>query len=296
MPFKAHELYREYEPDKYKTSTQKKVEGALKEAKEVGLGKKERTESLEFDEVRELLGDDLYGPEEIAKVWNMEVNASDLPPLPSREAVEKAKESGEMLVLRMDKDPRGKPLTMEQMGKIMEPLFKKEKKGRVLYNTDWYEKEAFYTKGTPRLEWKFVSKNVLPGSTSKNYIEQTRLLRDHLETQGALTDDERDECTDALLKELQGRVGNDWKSVAQALANLKINKHHRRAPVEALYDSLTTFQSRNQRPLENQYDWTNVQSSDGYLVNVGGFASVGLHVNCDHPDSALSALGVVPPR
>src|SRR3989344_907889 len=99
MPFKAHELYREYEPDKYKTSTQKKVEGALKEAKEVGLGKKERTESLEFDEARELLGDDLYGPEEIAKVWNMEVNASDLPPLPSREA-EKAKESGEMLVLR----------------------------------------------------------------------------------------------------------------------------------------------------------------------------------------------------
>ena len=41
MPFKAHELYREYEPDKYKTSTQKKVEGVLKEAEQAGLGKKE---------------------------------------------------------------------------------------------------------------------------------------------------------------------------------------------------------------------------------------------------------------
>ena len=37
MPFKAYEIYKEYEPDKYKTSTEKKVERVLEQAKKEGI-------------------------------------------------------------------------------------------------------------------------------------------------------------------------------------------------------------------------------------------------------------------
>ena len=37
MPFEAYKIYAEYEQGKYKTSTQKKVEKALAEAKKEGI-------------------------------------------------------------------------------------------------------------------------------------------------------------------------------------------------------------------------------------------------------------------
>ena len=37
MPFEAYKIYEEYEPDKFKNSTQKKVEQALDTAKKEGL-------------------------------------------------------------------------------------------------------------------------------------------------------------------------------------------------------------------------------------------------------------------
>ena len=47
MPFPSHKIFEEFEPDKYKTSTQKKVESALESAKKEGLG--QRLESQEFE-------------------------------------------------------------------------------------------------------------------------------------------------------------------------------------------------------------------------------------------------------
>jgi hypothetical protein len=43
MPFEAYRLYKEYEKDKYKTSTQKKAEGVLSEVKDEALASEEHT-------------------------------------------------------------------------------------------------------------------------------------------------------------------------------------------------------------------------------------------------------------
>ncbi len=65
MPFEAYKIYQEYEPDKYKTSTQEKVAKALAGAKKEGL--EPVKEALDFSEVREVFGQDFLGVEEIEK-------------------------------------------------------------------------------------------------------------------------------------------------------------------------------------------------------------------------------------
>ena len=63
MPFEAYKIYEEYEPDKFKNSTQKKVEQALDTAKKEGLVPERKEANIEFDEAREIFGKDFLGPE-----------------------------------------------------------------------------------------------------------------------------------------------------------------------------------------------------------------------------------------
>ena len=54
MPFEAYKIYQEYEPNKYKTSTQKRVEQALDTAKKEGLVPEAKEVNIEFSEAREI--------------------------------------------------------------------------------------------------------------------------------------------------------------------------------------------------------------------------------------------------
>src|SRR3989338_5444711 len=174
MKFPAYELYRPYEePDKYKTSTQKKAEGVLKEVDALRQAQgKETISGIEFQEARELLSEDLIGPEEIEKTWG--VRAEDVPEIPfSREELERAKEMGQMLVLRVEKTEDGKPMSLEAMIDIIQKRWDKEGKGKLLYTDNeyknWKERTgAYFSQKSPRTGWAFVSKELLPQSTSKN--------------------------------------------------------------------------------------------------------------------------------
>src|SRR3989339_855277 len=142
MPFEAYKLYQEYEPDKYKTSTQKKAEGVLKEADEMKRAKGQETDShIEFQEAKELLGEDLIGPEEVEKTWG--VRPEEIPDIPfSREELERAKEMGQMLVLRVDRTEDGKPMSLEAMIDIIQKRWDEEGKGKLLYTSDgWKDSE-----------------------------------------------------------------------------------------------------------------------------------------------------------
>ena len=270
MPFKAHELYREYEPDKYKTSTQKKVEGVVKEAEQAGLGKKEVI--LAFKEAQELLGKDFLGPDVIEKTFGVQLTAEELQEvaeLPfAHEELEQAKALGMMLVLRVDHDAEGKPLTINQIRE----MFKggdtlgdpKKKKKKICYRDrgdGWYDKEEFATKATAKLGWGLVMKSVLPESTGKNWKDQEKVLEKWAKENGL-----------------------DPKTI------------RRRTPVEVAYDTLAYYGANKDSLLENRWDWTNVQSSDGDLVLVGSFGSGGLRVGGVRPAGTGSLLGVVPAR
>ena len=231
-------------------------------------------------EAREILGSDFFGTEEVKQVFGVELTEEIIPEIPySKEDLEKAKALGEMLVLRVAFDSENNPLTMKRIGVILAEKIRRDGKGKLFFDTEWYKDEQFFTMDSPKTEWKLVSKTVVPETTGKNYVDQTRSFRDYLATYGFATEEELKECTDAKLEEIKGVMGSDWKKAAEMLAGLKINMNHRRWPVEALYDMVLALQARDMRLQDGKYEWTPRLTSDGNLVRLGSFVSGGLYVN-----------------
>src|SRR3990167_7593755 len=314
MPYPAYELYRTYEdPDKYKTSTQKKAEGVLKEADEMKREKgKETISGIEFQEAKELLGEDLIGPEEIEKTWG--VRSEEIPDIPfSREVLERAKEMGQMLVLRVEKTEDGKPMSLEAMIDIIQKRWDKEGKGKLLYTDNeyknWEERTgADFGQKAPRAGWTLVSKELLPQSTSKNYAQQTELMVAYLkdsvfkdmeipeEYEEALQEWEQVKQTDKNIQELLRNPDNpkyDWQQVAKELAELKITQLTRQSIQETIYDLALYYDKNGKRLLPNVYTWSNSRSTDGPLVRLGLFDASGVRGYGWAPDYRHGLLGVL---
>ena len=272
MPFEAYKIYEEYEPDKFKTTTQKKVEQALNSAKKEGLVPEAKEASIEFEEAREIFGKDFLGPEAAEAAFGVELSQEELEQIEdipfSREELEQAKQLGMMLVLRVPRIGKEKNTKSFSINSVRE-AFKdddklgdpKKKKSNIFYDQDWYDDESFATQDTPSLGWGLVMKEVLQESRDKNWDEQEEVLK-------------------AWAKE----------------NNIDPSKVRRRKPVEIIYDTLLYYSTNKESLLENSYDWTGVQSSDGYFVYVGYFASGGLGVYNGTRDFTFSNLGVCPSR
>ena len=74
MPFPSYKIFEQYEPDKYKTSEQKKVEKVLQEAGQEQLAK--RQEGIASPEFQELLAREGHALE---KFFGEQIEVPDLP-------------------------------------------------------------------------------------------------------------------------------------------------------------------------------------------------------------------------
>ena len=276
----------------------------IKLKQELGVGNKKTSEGIEtsYEQAQEIMSDSFYGVEEIKSTFRFEFPQEKVPAIPySPEILEKAKGNGEMLVLRVESDGEGSPMTMERMNGLMQAILEEdseEEQEKLLYDIGWYQTEDFFKNASLRTEWKLVGKNFVPDSTSKNYIEQTKVLRDYLMGLDSVSKEEQEECTDELLEGLQKMLDEDydknWKEVARKLSELLINKNHRRIPAEILYDWVLQFRNRKERGiLEANYDWSNTLSSDGRLVDLGDAGRGGVSVSYDGPGGRSGGLGVV---
>ncbi len=164
------------------------------------------TEGFSLKEAKEILGEEkVFGPEEVKQIWN--VDLKEVPAIPySQEDLEKAKEMGMYLILCIDQDAQGNALSSKRMEELKQADFIAQDKGKIFYNKDWYKNEDFFTKETPPAKWTLTSENILPNSNSKDYIEQTALLRDKLKEEGWLTLEEEQECTDQKLDKIFWRL------------------------------------------------------------------------------------------
>ena len=301
MPFEAYKLYQEYEPDKYKTSTQKKAEGVLKEAEAIRKAERKETgETMEFQEAKEIFGEDLLGPEEIEKTWGFQPDA--IPEIPfSREELERAKEMGQMLLLRVEQTEDGKPMSLETINDILVKKWKKEGKGEILKTADGWKNwigEDRFKKEAPRSGWALVSKDLLPDSTSKNYIEQTDVIIKTLREE-AFKDVEVPEEYEEAIREFEANkdrltklMSTNWQEAAKQLSELKITKLTRQIFPEAIYDVAMYHDRHNKRMLSGKYTWTASLNPDGALVNLGYFDSEGVSGYWGAPGGRRGDLGV----
>ena len=270
----------------------------IKLKEELGISNQEGLQTS-YEQAEVIMGESFYGSEEITSTLGFEFPKDRIPPIPySPEFLEKAKELGELLMLRVEDNGSGVPMTMSHIKTIMESRMDKDEEGKLFYDQNWYKEEPFFKESSLKTEWRLVSKEFVPDTTSKNYIQQTRLLRDYLLGLESLSEEEKEECTDDLLNELQDMLDKDpdgnWKEVAKKLSDLSINKNHSRIPVEVIYDWVLQFKKTKGRGiLERNYDWTGTLSSGGRLVSLGRADVHGVSVGDDGPGHRGGTLGVV---
>jgi len=263
------------------------------------------SESITSSEAKEILKQDFLGKEEIEKALNIEIDETSIPEIPfSREDIERAKELNQFLILRTDKIDKKTPLTMENINKHLKG--KTKDGGKILYSGDetgkikddaWYKPESLL-KETPILSWALVSKEVIPESTSKNYLEQTELIIKYLKEkvykdtdtpevyQQAITEFEKEK------EEIAGLIKTDWKKAAEKLEKLQINQLTRQTPIETIYNLIAYLHTNNQRLLENKATWTKRRHSGGGLVDVGDFDADGAGLGGWDPGNSLGDIGV----
>ncbi len=275
--------------------------GDLSEAEHLKSEIEKRIKSLReklhitIESAREILGKDFLGPEAIKSAFGIELET--IPPIPfTKEDLETAKKLNQQLILYVDKAKDGKPLTGEKLFDITK---NKTSDGKKLFcDTDWYQKEEFFTKETPELRWKLVSKEIIPDSTSKNYLEQTETLIQYIkdnvfkgkplpkEYQSAIAEFESQKSNISKL------IDSDWKLASDMLEKLQITKLTRESPIETIYRLSLNEKTNQERLLDNRYNRTLRRRSDGKFVNVGFFDDDGMGVRGSTPGHRRGILGV----
>lgn len=264
--------------------------------------KEKKGKSISPQEAASVIGSDhFFGLESVQSTFPGIIKLKDLPPIQfSRADLQRAKELGHSLRLRIGQMSDGTGLTMKRMHTQLQDAFDQAGNGKILYDTSWYESEQFFAADTPALSWVLTSDDVLPDSAGKDYLQQTELIAGYLKDtvyQGNTLPQQYADAIrelDAEKEQIRALIdNNDWQQAAEKLADLKLNQLTRRVPADVLYDLIVTFQKNGQRNLEGMYDWTCVRSSDGDLVGVGSFDAEGALVVDDRPGRSSGHLGVV---
>lgn len=260
-----------------------------------------------LEEAERILGKDVFGAKDVEKVFGVRVDRVPAVPF-TRKELEQAKALGQQLILYVDTLSieesggllRGKkknvvPFTMENMKK---GVLKAHDGNPLWYSQDWYNNEAFFKSEKPRAGWRLTSKEVIPNSPSKNYLDQTDMLVEYLKTQAFKGTPLSKEYADAIDEYTKKRptiaslMASDWQKASQELASLKITKLARESPVEAMYRLAVNSLARDAKPLPGMYTWTSGRASGGRLVLVGNFDAVGAYVINVDPGLTNGFLGV----
>ena len=209
---------------------------------------------LKVGDAHAILGHDVLGADEAHAVFGIRV---ETPPLPFTAAeLTAAKAAGEMLVLRLAKDPSG-PLTMQRMIQHSPQSFDERYLRKMGYQLrdDWgIELEPLAITDTCTFGWALVRKEILDDTRNLAY-------------------DEQDEVVTRNRVDVRRRTGG-----------------------EAVYDTLLHFGARHVRLLDTTWDWTKSHTIDGGYLNVGGFGTAGLQILSFSRAVRHGALGVCPTR
>ena len=289
--------------------------GAMKDDIEERLAALEASmapEGLSLKEAKEIMGANFFGPDEIKAALGLRFKEK-IPDIPfSKEIIERLKDTHQLILyggneFELAGGFMGIFLNVEGK-RLYEMLENKKKDGtKLLASVDWYKDEKFFTQEGTKLEWKLVSKDLIPDSTSKNYLEQTVVLADYVR---GLYDDRSkmpDEVRTALdewdflknnavkFAELQkntvSQTEAEWKSAADTLESLKLTQLFRESFSEWIYRTALAEHATGERLLPNTYSWTKSRTSGGSFVGAGYFGDGGGIVYGWGPLNSNSLIG-----
>ena len=138
---------------------------------------------VSVERAKEILGADFLGIEAVGKTFDVTFDTEAIPPIPFSEAdIEKARELGQFLILRIGKIPGGRPITMEAMNTVFMSKHTGKNTGKLSCDTDRYGNQEFYKEDRPTHGWALVTKDTIPNTCSKNYFQQTEDLFIYINT------------------------------------------------------------------------------------------------------------------
>jgi hypothetical protein len=220
-----------------------------------------------IDEARELFGESMLGPEEVARLLTVDAArlAAAAPALLAtvpyeRDALRAARDRGELLVFRVPADGEG-PLTVLRLierfpGAIHPKLMKGV--GYQLKDEWTLDQEPFAQSATCRLEWRLVHREPVEATRNLSYGLQEEALARYAASIG-----------------LAGTL-------------------RRRSGIEIVYDTLVFARARGTRLLARTWDWSDTPTLDGGFITAGEFTSDGLHVLGYSRAVRFGTLGVCP--
>ena len=209
------------------------------------LGPRELTAALGFDPLAVLPED------ERPAIGRIPFGAADL---------ERARAEGEVLVLRLARDPEG-PLTMLRLAARLDGgLDPKVHKGvGYLLRDEWtIDEQPFAAAETCRTGWWLVRREPLAATLNRTYREQ-----------------------DAVLA---------------ALGPALPERPRRRSAAEIAFDTLCWHRAHGERLLSRAWDWSRSETIDRGYASLGEFGPEGLRVIAYSAAVRFGTLGVCPQR
>jgi hypothetical protein len=219
-------------------------------------------------EATAILGDAVLGPAELQRALGFdplavlsadEAGAAGRVPF-GRADLERARTDGEMLVLRVPRDPDG-PLSMLALARRLQGgLDPKVHKGvGYLLRDEWtIDAQPFATTDVCAAGWWLVRRAPLPSTYNRLYRAQD----DDLAALGPMTN----------------------------------GRPRRRSAVEIAFDTLLWHRVRGERLLAGAWDWSRSPSNDQGLAALGEFGENGLGVIAYSRAVRFGTLGVCPQR
>jgi hypothetical protein len=268
---------------------------------EPALETKEHAESTSLHEAREIMKEGFFGATEVAAAWGIELNDNDIPPIPySQTELKEAISRNEILILRMNSDAKGKPLTMKRMSELMAEKLKSMDQQEIFggllsqyesaeaLNRQSFSDEVPRVLGDVKGQWSLVGKEPIKDSERRTYAEQTKVLRTYVMETLKIPANHPDltGSDDDHLDRLQDKIGDSEtlkKSITLELINLPINQKYRRTPAEVSYDLFTVLATTGKRLLPEFLDSSNRTDSEGLIVRIGNFSTDYLHIDSSWP-------------
>ncbi|MDO9230975.1 MAG: hypothetical protein Q7U36_00650 [bacterium] len=339
MPFEMPKNFQPYTASKEEAETLRLL--TKEEIAELGIGKPnphpenpssfERADISIAQEIMERGGKEFFlGPNDAEQTFGFKLEAEDIPPLEidgkplTREEIERHQKLGDILVLNFDKTPDGTPLNIEEMAKRALKVLgsdgnviERDKDGKptkyLLYKDQfdekgelksgvWFSGEAEIRKQTPKAGWQFVSPNILPNSTNKNYLAQTELLIENAKNNffdGKFPPEyqEAEKEFETKKPEIEELIKNNkYIEAVKAISALEISQLLREPIQNNIFRYLVSFKKGKQLFTDRKYSWSNTASSDGIFLVFGGADADGALVDGRRPDGSFDHLGVVSSR
>ena len=267
-------------------------------------------EGMTIAEAERILGrENVLGYADVKRIFG--IDRTD--PIPfSRADLETAKRLGQKLILYTDKmmvekpgrfGRKGTPEVVDVTLKNMKEKFTKAHDGSPMHHDqDWYDNEEFFKSEKPRVGWHLTSSEVVPNSTSQNYVQQTETLIQHLLNDvykgrtmpgkfgAAIAEFYKQKAE--LTRLATSSTTSEWQEGSRRLSELAITKLTRESPVEAMYRLAFNDQAKNEKLLPGTYTWTSGRDPDGSLVYVGDFDERGADVGGGDPGLTSVIIGV----